>query len=71
MSLKEKYNLVGWNNISIFIFHFFNTATFSLLLTFPVVIGEKIEWRGFLVPQLAKLMSFTWVAVFSDFLRAT
>lgn len=51
------------------------TGNWPNLLTFGVLIGvivsillglgEEIGWRGFLVPQLAKVTSFKWVAVIS------
>lgn len=62
---KDKYNLVGWSDTSLIIFHFAATATVGFLLLLPSVLGEEIAWRGFLVPELAKFMSFTGVALTS------
>lgn len=46
-----------------------NLLTFGVLIGIIVSIllalGEEIGWRGFLVPQLAKVTSFKWVAVIS------
>ncbi len=42
------------------------TPLFSLLLG----LGEEIGWRGFLVPQLAKLTTFTGVALISGIIWA-
>jgi len=70
LELKDKYNLAEWNNISILVFHFFITATITFLLTLPSALGEEVAWRGFLVPELAKFMTFTNVALVSGFLWA-
>lgn len=35
-----------------------------------LALGEEIGWRGFLVPQLAKLTTFTWVAIISGIIWA-
>ena len=62
---KDKYNLETWSDASLIIFHFVATATIGFLLLMPSVLGEEIAWRGFLVPELAKFMSFTGVALVS------
>lgn len=62
---KQKYNLADWSDTSIFLFHFLLIATLSFLVSFPSILGEELGWRGFLVPELSKFMSFTGVAVFS------
>lgn len=61
----EDYNLSNWSEAGIIAFHFLLTATYSFALLLPSVLGEEIGWRGFLVPELAKLMSFTKVALIS------
>ena len=65
---REDYNLPGWSDTSIIAFHVLLTATFSLLLSIPSVFGEEIAWRGFLVGELSKLMSFGRVALISGVL---
>ncbi len=65
---REDYNLPGWSDTSIIAFHVLLTATFSLLLSIPSVFGEEIAWRGFLVEELSKLMSFGRVALISGVL---
>lgn len=40
-------------------------ATAGLLLPAFFALGEEIGWRGFLVPELAKIRSFTGVALLS------
>jgi membrane protease YdiL (CAAX protease family) len=41
------------------------TATVGFLLAAFFALGEEIGWRGFLVPELAKIRSFTGVALLS------
>ncbi len=65
LQLAQDYNLGNWNAASIIIFHFFLSATYSFVLLLPSVLGEEIGWRGFLVPELARFMSFTNVALTS------
>lgn len=62
---KENYNLSHWNDASIFIFHFCLVATISFFVSLPSVLGEELGWRGLLVPELSKFMSFTGVALVS------
>lgn len=38
---------------------------FGLIGSLSSALGEEIGWRGFLVPELAKNVSFTWTAVIS------
>jgi len=70
LETKEQYNLKDWNDINIVILHFFITATITFILTLPSALGEEIAWRGFLVPELSKFMTFTSVALTSGFLWA-
>jgi len=35
------------------------------MLLLPYVLGEEIGWRGFLVPEFARFMTFTQVAIIS------
>lgn len=41
------------------------TASFGLVGTLSRAFGEEIGWRGFLVPELAKVVSFPGVALIS------
>lgn len=61
----EDYNLSNWSDAGLIAFHFFFTATYSFVLLLPSVLGEEMGWRGFLVPELAKFMSFNKVALTS------
>jgi len=43
----------------------------GLLAWIIPVLGEEIGWRGFLVPELAKVTSFIWVGIISGLLWST
>jgi len=64
-SLQERYNLENWATFSVLLFHFLVSATFIFVISIPSIVGEEIGWRGFLVPELAKIMSFSKVALLS------
>lgn len=66
----QDYNLSDWSAAGIIVFHFLLTASYSFILLLPSVLGEEIGWRGFLVPELAKFMSFTNVALTSGLIWA-
>lgn len=65
LQLMQDYDLANWSAASVIGFHFILTATYSFVLLLPSVLGEELGWRGFLVPELAKFMSFTNVALTS------
>tara|TARA_B100001146_G_C16134105_1_gene413740 strand:- start:86 stop:844 length:759 start_codon:yes stop_codon:yes gene_type:complete len=62
---KENYNLTHWNDTNIFLFHIVLVATVSFVVSLPSILGEELGWRGLLVPELSKFMSFTGVALVS------
>ena len=62
---KANYNLAGWNDVSIFLFHVALVASISFVVSLPSILGEEIGWRGLLVTELSKLMSFSGVALIS------
>lgn len=62
---KENYNLTHWNDTSIFLFHIVLVTTVSFVVSLPSILGEELGWRGLLVPELSKFMSFTGVALVS------
>jgi len=65
VSLKDTYNLADWSDISILLFHVLLSGTFILCLSIPSILAEELAWRGFLVPELSKIMPFTGVALVS------
>lgn len=62
---KQSYNLAEWNDFSILVFHVLLVATISFVVSLPSILGEEIGWRGLLVPELSKVMSFTGIALLS------
>jgi len=66
----QDYNLGEWSAGGIIVFHFLLTATYSFVISLPAVLGEEMGWRGFLVPELSKFMSFSNVALVSGFIWA-
>ena len=44
---------------------FLKALTIGVLSAAITAVGEEIGWRGLLVPQMAKINSFTWTAVIS------
>lgn len=70
MQQKINYNLTEWSDYSILLFHLLLTASIGFLIILPGVLGEEIAWRGFLVSELSKSMSFTNVALLSGFIWA-
>lgn len=70
LELKESYNLGAWSNAAVIAFHFLLTAIVSFALLLPSVLGEELGWRGLLVPELARQMPFTGVALVSGVLWA-
>lgn len=66
----QDYNLGHWNTAGIIIIHLLLTASYSFIISLPAALGEEMGWRGFLVPELAKFMPFTSVALVSGFIWA-
>jgi membrane protease YdiL (CAAX protease family) len=56
-----------WLTISLY---FVLTATISVIMDLPTVLGEEIGWRGFLVPELAKRHGFAATAIISGLIWA-
>ncbi len=69
-SLKSSYNLENWGALSIVAIHLLISATYTIAISVPSIVGEELGWRGFLVPELAKLLSFTNVALVSGLIWA-
>ena len=62
-SLRTTYNLVNWGDVSIILLHIILSATISLFLSLPSILGEEIAWRGFLFAEFSRFMSFGGVAL--------
>ena len=64
--LKEVEATLGISNpILLMLANIGVTATAGVLVAAIFALGEEIGWRGFLVPELAKIRSFTGVALLS------
>jgi CAAX protease family protein len=64
----------GWQNLSAgmtILFFFILFGIFALPRSLSSSLGEEIGWRGFLVPELFKVTSFTKTAVISGLIWAT
>ena len=66
--LAETYNLAGWSVGALVLFHFCLSATLTLSLSIPSIVGEEIAWRGLLVTELSKSLSFKSVALITGVL---
>jgi len=68
------YSLLGYSIIwlfgfgtinSAYVFNFYKLVVFGTIFNLAFAAGEEIGWRGFLVPQLYKLTSFTATGLIS------
>lgn len=46
-------------------------GTVSVVRAMATTLGEEIGWRGFFIFELKKVLSFTWVSIFSGIIWAT
>ena len=63
----------GWSNFPpsvTFVFFLVLTATIGLVAKTSRALGEEIGWRGFLVPELNKVVGFTGVSLISGLMWA-
>ena len=59
------FGLQNWSLISFVTLFILITATLGMVATLSRALGEEIGWRGFLVPELAKVVGFPRVALIS------
>ncbi len=57
----------AWGALALYILF---AATGGMMRSLSTAVGEEIGWRGFLVPELAKQMSFTKLSLLSGFIWA-
>ncbi|HEX8280891.1 MAG TPA: hypothetical protein VF551_05915, partial [Chthoniobacterales bacterium] len=71
--VRETAETFGWRELSpaltLALFLCF-TATFGLVGKTSRALGEEIGWRGFLVPELSKVVSFTGIGLISGVMWA-
>ena len=66
----QRFGLRGmpaWGSLALYIFF---AATVGIIRSLATALGEEIGWRGFLVPELAKQMSFTKLSLLSGIIWA-
>jgi membrane protease YdiL (CAAX protease family) len=63
--VAQEFGLRGFPAWASLILYIASMATGGLILNVSTALGEEIGWRGFLVPELAKQMSFTKVSLLS------
>lgn len=68
--VAERFGLHGMPVWGAFALWLFFTGTASLIRGVSTALGEEIGWRGFLVPELAKQMSFTRLSLLSGIIWA-
>src|SRR5580692_400073 len=66
----QRFGLRGMPAWGTFLLWLFFTATATMILRMATALGEEIGWRGFLVPELAKQMSFTKLSLLSGIIWA-
>ena len=65
---QQRYNLQGWSQSAFLVFYILLSASITFILALPSVLGEEIGWRGLLVPELSKMMSFSGTSIVSGLL---
>lgn len=71
--LKHTAEQFGWSNFPpslVLVLFVFFIATLGLVGKTSRALGEEIGWRGFLVPELSKVVGFTGVSVISGLMWA-
>jgi membrane protease YdiL (CAAX protease family) len=68
--VTERFGLPGMPPWAVFILWFLFTATAGMIRGLSTALGEEIGWRGFLVPELAKQMSYTRLSLLSGIIWA-
>jgi uncharacterized protein len=71
--LKRTATQFGWSNFPpavVLVLFILLTATVGLVAKTSRALGEEIGWRGFLVPELNKVVGFTGVSVISGLMWA-
>jgi CAAX protease family protein len=68
--VTERFGLRGMPVWAVFTLWLLFTATAGMIRGLSTALGEEIGWRGFLVPELAKKMSYTKVSLLSGIVWA-
>jgi membrane protease YdiL (CAAX protease family) len=68
--IAQRFGLRGLPQSGAFALWLLFTSTTGVIGGLSTALGEEIGWRGFLVPELAKQMSFTKLSLLSGFIWA-
>lgn len=68
--IAERFGLPRMPEWGVFALWLLFTATAQMIRGMATALGEEIGWRGFLVPELAKQMSFTKLSLLSGIIWA-
>jgi uncharacterized protein len=68
--VAERFGLAGVPHWAAFLLWMVFTATAGMIRMLSTTLGEEIGWRGFLVPELAKQMSYTKLSLLSGIIWA-
>ncbi len=68
--IAQRFGLPGMPVWGSFVLWLLFTATAQMIRGMATALGEEIGWRGFLVPELAKQMSFTKLSLLSGVIWA-
>ncbi|HUJ28686.1 MAG TPA: CPBP family intramembrane glutamic endopeptidase [Myxococcales bacterium] len=63
--VRDGNGFAGWSDGAVLAWFVSTTAVFGMPGSLSSALGEEIGWRGFLVPELAKGLPFTAVALIS------
>src|SRR6185369_5949548 len=69
--VRDRFGLIGWSDLATLAYFLPLTALFGMPNSLSSALGEEIGWRGFLVPELAKSMSFSATALTTGIIWAT
>jgi membrane protease YdiL (CAAX protease family) len=69
--IAKDYGWTAWPAPAIAAGYVLLQATVGLILGCAYALGEEIGWRGFLVPELARTLSFTQLSIVSGVVWAT
>ncbi len=69
--LTQRFGTPGASDASVILRYVLRQGSLGFVVSCLSGLGEEIGWRGFLVPELARKLSFTRVAVVSGLIWAT
>lgn len=61
--MAKNYGLEGFHPYGVIAIYFFLNASLGMVISTAYALGEEIGWRGFLVPELMKKLSFTQTSI--------